>query len=76
MANLKFTEDGREIISVYKYGYEYVLYEAAVRKQYCPNHIGPQLPQPCFMGNYNFGLHACKKMTTYQLKKLNFKQHE
>jgi len=48
------------------------LYESDVRKQYCPNHTGPQLPQPCFMGNYNFGLHACKKMTTYQLKKLNF----
>lgn len=64
------TEDGREIISIYFFGYEYVLVEA--KKRDCARSEF-QFPQPNFLGHYNFGLRACKKISSYKLKKLNFK---
>ena len=73
MAANNFTEDGRRIIHVYSFGYDYTLIEA--KKRVCRD-AEFVFPQPNFLGNYNFGLRSCKKMTTYKLNKLKYQRNE
>lgn len=60
------TADGREIITVSMYGYEYYLADSEDRRRV--------FRQPCFLGKNNFGLFKCRKISSYKLNKLNFEK--
>lgn len=70
MTPAKKTLDGREVLILYFFGYEYHLIEA--KSRHSGGNLKLQWPQPCFMGHYNFGLRYCKKISKYKKSLLNF----
>ena len=58
---------GREVKKMYFFGYEHILVINVDRR-------GTHIPLPNYMGQKGFGLAACRKLTSYQLNKLNFEK--